>query len=179
MTSETRPLSKSLAELRREFDATFAAPPQGQGEGRESLITLRVGGEALAVRTLHITGVAKRRRIVPVPTHVPGLLGIMALRGALLPVYDLATILKLPAAAGPGSWLMLIGRETPVGLIFDEFESQMEVERACLFESESSGQRQHLRLVARLGTAHRAVIDIPGLVEEIRRTAGTLEPLKE
>jgi len=179
MTTEITSGSKSVAELRREFDNTFAAPPAGPVEGRESLITLRVAGEALAVRTLHVTGVAKLRRILPVPTHVPGLLGITAIRGTLLPVYDLATLLGFPAAAREGCWLMLAGAETPVGLLFDEFESQVEIERACLLESEGSRRLEHLRLVARIGAAHRAVIDIPGIVEEIRNTAGLLEPVKE
>jgi chemotaxis signal transduction protein len=179
MTTEMASGSKSAADLRLEFDNTFAAPPPGPAEDRESLITLRVAGEALAVRTRHITGVAKRRRIMPVPSRVPGLLGITAIRGALLPVYDLAVLLGLPAAASEGSWLILTNPETPIGLIFDEFEGQIEIERACLYESESSRAREHLRLVARIGAAHRAVIDMPGIVEEIRKTAGALQPLKE
>ncbi len=175
----TAPGSRSAAELRREFDSSFAAPLPGPGEGRESLIALNVAGEALAVRTLHLAGVAKRRRIVPVPTHVAGLLGIAAIRGGLLPVYDLAAILGLPAPAGEGSWLMLTGAETPIGLVFDEFEGQVEIERACLYESAGSGSSQHLRLMARIGAGRRAVIDIPGLVAEVRQRAGLPDPAKE
>lgn len=171
--------SKTLADLRREFDNAFAALPAGPGEGRESLIALRAAGEPLAVRTLHIVGICKRRRIVPVPTRVSGLLGLTGFRGALLPVYDLAALLGLPGAAGEGAWLMLTGPETPVGLIFDEFEGQVEVERACLYESERSSERAHLRMVARMGAGHRAVIDIPGVVEEIRKNAGHPTPAKE
>ena len=178
MTTETAQRSKSVAELRLEFDNAFAASPAGAGEVRESLIALRVAGEALAVKTLHITGVTKGRRIVPVPSRVPGLLGLTALRGAVLPVYDLAALLGLPAA-GEGSWLLLTTPETPIGLTFDEFEGQIEIERACLYESDSSGSRKHLRLIAKVGAAHRAVIDIPGIVEEIRKTAGLMDPVKE
>jgi len=179
MTTETASASKSAADLRREFDNIFAAPLAGPGEGRESLIALRVAGQALAVRTLHIAGVAKRRRIVPLPTHVPGLLGIMGFRGALLPAYDLAALLGLPAAGGEGSWLMLAGAETPVGLVFNEFEGQVEIEPACLYRRDSSDARKHLRLMARIGALHRGVIDVPGLVAEIRERAGSLDPAKE
>jgi len=168
-----------VGEVRREFDNTFAAPPAGPPADRESLITLRVAGEAFAVRTMHITAVVNGRRIMPVPTRVAGLLGITALRGALLPVYDLAALLGLPAGAGPGAWLMLTNRETPVGFTFHEFEGQMEIERACLSESGSAGSRKHLCAMARVGTANRAVIDVPGLVEEIRKRAGVTEPVKE
>ena len=181
MSAETILLSKSAAELRLQFDNTFAAPPPGRAEGNESLLTLRAAGVALAVKTLHITAVAKPRRIVPVPTRVPvpGLLGITALRGTLLPVYDLAALLGLPAPVRESSWLMLTGPETPVGIIFDEFEGQIEIDRKCLYESGGYGSRKHLRVTAKVNDAHRAVIDIPGIVEEIRNTAGVLEPAKE
>ena len=171
--------SRSVADMRREFDNTFAAPPAGPSEDRESLLTLRVAGEAFAVRTVQVTGVAKRGCIMPIPTRVPGLLGISALRGALIPVYDLAALLGLPAAASKGSWLILTNRETPVGLLFDDFEGRVEIERACLYESGSSISLKHVCLFARVGAANRAVIDVPGLVEEIRKRAGVTEPAKE
>lgn len=178
MTTGLTALSLSLADLRRDFDNSFAAPPQGQGEGRESLITLGVAGEPLAIRTSDITGVAKRRRIVPLPTDVPGLLGITALRGTLLPVYDLAILLGLPEQTGEGSWLVLAAPQTPLGLLFDEFQGQVEIERPCLYESDARA-REHLRLMARIGELHRAVIDVPGIVEQIRKTAAVREPEKE
>jgi len=179
MTTERASPSKSVAELRLEFDGAFAAPLRSASEGRESLIAVRVAGESLAVRTLHITGVVKRKRILPVPTRVPSLLGITAVRGALFPVYDLAALLELPASGGEGLWLMLINPEAPIGLVFDELEGQMEIERACLYASDSSGSRKHRRQMAKMGSAHRAVIDIPGIVAEIRKIAGVLEPAKE
>jgi purine-binding chemotaxis protein CheW len=171
-------LEKTVADLRQEFDGAFAAPLPGAGEGRESLISLRAAGEGLAVRTMHITGLAKRRRIVPVPSTVPGLLGIMGFRGALLPAYDLAALLGLQAAAG-GAWLLLANPESPIGLVFDEFEGQVEIEPAGLYESEAPRSRRHLRTMARVGTGHRAVIDIPGILAQIRKTAAVLEPAKE
>ena len=179
MNAETVSRSKIVIDLRRDFDQTFAVAPTSPVEENESLITLRVAGEALAVRKLHITGVARRKRILPIPTLVPGLLGITAIRGALFPIYDFASLLELTAPAGEGLWLMLTNPEAPIGLVFDEFEGQMEIERACLYESDSSGSRKHRRLMAKVGAAHRAVIDIPGIVEEIRKAAGVLEPVKE
>ena len=179
MTMDATSGSKSVEDLRQDFDNTFASPLLGPGQDRESLITLRVAGEALAVKTLDIAGLAKRRRLTPLPTRVRGLLGTTALRGALLPVYDLAVILGFTASAREGSWLMITGTETPVALTFDEFEGQVNIERTCLYESDGSRDHERLSLLARIGTAHLPVIDIPGIVEEIRKTAGLLEPAKE
>ena len=161
-----------VEELRREFDSGFAAPPPVEEEDRESLINIRLAGEALAVRTLDITEVTRPKRITPLPTRVSGLAGVTANRGVLLPVYDLTALLGLPAAAGRGSWLIVADRETPVGLLFDELEGRVEIDRRCLCENRTSGARAHLRMIVRLGAGNRAVVDIPGLVEQIRTVAG-------
>jgi len=179
MTAETAGASRTAEDMRREFDAAFAAPPRVLGEGGEALITLRVAGQALAVRKSHIAGVARCKSILPLPTHVPGLLGITALRGTLLPAYDLASLLGLPAPAAEGAWLILTGAETPLALIFEKFEGQVEIDGACLYENANSREHERLRVLAPIGDAHRAVIDIPGIVAEIRKAAGLPEPAKE
>lgn len=178
MNSPMDLVSQSLAEMRREFDSTFAAPPADLREDRESLITIRLAGEALAVRTAHVTGLAKLKRIVPVPSRMPALLGITAVRGALFPAYDLASLLGFPATGSEHSWILFANRETPVGLAFDEFEGQVEVDRTGLCQSDSSNSREHLRQVAKIGAGHRAVVDLPGLVEKIRKSAGLIEQEK-
>ena len=171
-------LVQSVAEMRGEFDNTFATPPADPNEDRESLITIRVAGEALAVRTAHVTGLAKLRRIVPVPSRMPALLGITAVRGALFPAYDLATLLGFPATGNEHTWILFANRETPVGLVFDEFEGQVEIDRTGLCQSESSNSREHLRQVAKVGAGNRAVVDLPGLVDKIRKSAGLIEQQK-
>lgn len=176
MSSNTTSISNAVADMRREFDSSFAAPPSGPGEDHESLITIRVAGEAFAVRTAQITGLAKLKRIVPVPSRALGLLGITAARGALFPAYDVATLLDLSAAGRERAWIMFSGRETPVALVFDQFEGQVEIDRSCLIESDSSRSHPYRRQMARVGANDRAVIDIPGLVEAIRKSAGLIEP---
>jgi chemotaxis signal transduction protein len=174
MTTDTASSSKSLVEMRWEFDNAFAIRPAGAAQERESLIMLRVGGESLAVRTLHITGVAKRSRILPIPTPVPCLLGIAAIHNTLLPVYDLAALLGLHSGAAEGAWFMLTCPQTPIALLFDAFEGQVDTEPSGLYGSEGPAEHVHLRSMARIGAAHRAVIDIPGIVEQIGKDAGLL-----
>lgn len=165
--------------MQREFDNSFVASPTGTVENRESLIAIRVAGEAYAVRTNQITGLAKLKRIVPVPSRVPGLIGITAVRGALFPAYDVATLLELSPVNGERAWVMFADRETPVGLVFDQFEGQVEIDCAHLYESDSSSSHKHLHQMAKVGPNNRVVIDIPGLVEDIRKSAGLIEPAKE
>jgi purine-binding chemotaxis protein CheW len=167
------------AEMRLEFDNSFARPSASSSTDRESLLTFRAGGEALAVRVLEITGMAKRKAIQPLPGNVPALAGITTLRGALVPVYDLAGLLGLPPSSGSGSWLLLAGRETPVALLFDDFEGQVEIGREALFNNDKTGSPGCARVLVRLGDAHRPVIDVAGLLEEIRTRAGRMETAKD
>lgn len=179
MTSPIAPLSTSAARMRQEFDSTFAALASQTRASRESLIAIRAGGEALAVRTLDITGIAKRKRVVPLPSLVSGLLGITAVRGVLVPAYDLAVLLGLSGPGGKRAWIAFVNRDAPVGLVFDEFEGQVEFDDPSLSETTPSDSREHLRRIAKIGVEHRAVIDIAGLVEAIRNGAGLMKPAKE
>lgn len=139
MSLDTLLESQAVADLRREFDNSFASNPETPGGRRAVFLNISVAGEALAVATLDITGLAKRKRVVALPTKVTGLLEIMALRGNLIPVYDLAALLGLPASGGAKGWVLFALRETPVALAFDEFEGQVEIDRDCTYESESPG----------------------------------------
>ena len=177
--SSTTAFPQSVANMRRDFDGAFAVPIAGVEESREPLLTISLTGREFAVRTAHITGIAKLKRIVPVPTGVPDLLGITAVHGALFPAYDLGTLLGLSAVGNEHPRILLANRETPVALVFDQFEGQVEIDRACIFDSDSSRSNQHLREIAKVAGAHRAVIDIPGIVEAIRNNAGIIGSAKE
>jgi purine-binding chemotaxis protein CheW len=64
---------------------------------------LRVGvaGESYALPVDEVLEVADFAGVTPVPGAPPGLVGIRNLRGAVLPVVDLATVLGLRRAGAP------------------------------------------------------------------------------
>lgn len=159
-----------VAEMRGAFDQAFAAPAVKEGGERISLIAIRLAGEPLALRADQIAGIAKRRRIVSVPSRVPELMGITGMRGALVPVFSLAALLGL-ARSEECVWLALAHRESPVALAFDQFEGQIEMPRTCLYDDATAPPRRHVRQLARVASGVRAVVDIPSLIKEIRRAA--------
>ena len=179
MSGEPASVAQCVVEWRREFDSTFAAPLRSAERNRENLVLIQAGGAALAVRATDITGLAKLPRITPLPSRVPGLLGIIAVRGVLFPAYDLAGLLGLSAGGSERAWVVFAKCETPLGLVFDQFDGQVEIDRACFNASDGSVLHQHGRQMANLGATQRAVIDVPGLVEEIRKRAGLAESAKE
>jgi chemotaxis signal transduction protein len=166
----------TLAAMRSAFDESFAAPARSPG-AQDPVIQVRVGGEVFAIRTGHIGGLVKSRKIVPLPSRMPELLGVAALRGSLIPVYDLATLLGVPTGAIPPVWLVLAPGDSPVGLAFQGFEGQHVPEWLC--EQSGAPAREHARQLVRIGSAACAVLDIPGIAEDIRRRAGLAVPAKE
>lgn len=162
--------SRRLADLRSAFDGSFAGPPPAKPEDRLSLIAIRLGNETLVLRTDQITGVAKCRRITPLASRIPELLGVTGMRGLLVPVFSLAALLG-QARNEKCSWLVLAHRESPVTLAFDEFEGQIEIQRTCLCDDAGATPRRHVRQLAQTGSGVRAVIDVPSVVEAIREAA--------
>jgi chemotaxis signal transduction protein len=159
-----------LEELRRAFDQSFAAPARVEADDLVSIIGIRVSGEALALRADQITGIAKRRRIVPVPSRIPESLGITGMRGMLVPVFSLAALLGLERREDC-AWLALAYPDAPVALAFDEFEGQTEVKRTSLYRDENASPRRYVWQLARIGPSIHAVVDIPSVVEDIRKAA--------
>ena len=168
-----------LAALRHCFDEAFATPARLRDESLEPLLLIRAGGEAVALRSLHITGLARTGPIAPVPSRIPELLGITGIRGALVPVFDLAALLGFPLSGAQLRWLAFTGGETPVALAFDQIEGQAAVAGADIYNHQASAARALLKESARIEFNPRAVVDIPAVVETIRRRAGLIKPDKE
>ncbi len=126
-------MSDAALELRRAFDAGFAASPPTP-EDRVDLLLIRVGQDSLALRVAELSGVALCPRLEPVPqaTPQPGLVGLAGLRGALVPVYALAALLGNAGTCSAGRWLALCGTREPLGLAFDELQGFLRLPRSRL-----------------------------------------------
>jgi chemotaxis signal transduction protein len=110
--------------MRAEFDRAFASPAIPPVRDGARLLGIRVGGDPFALPLADVLGLHVDRKIVPVPSSVPTLLGIASFRGALAPVHDLRLILGYPART-PTRWLVLVAGATPIGLAFDAFDGQL------------------------------------------------------
>jgi chemotaxis signal transduction protein len=161
----------TAAALRCLFDSSFAAAPSST-EPLEDLLAIRVGADPYALRLSEVAGLYVDIKIVPVPSPVAQLLGIVSLRSKMVPVYDLAALLHYPPAADP-RWMILAGALQPVGLAFETFDAHLQVSKISLADgedrSESSGAaRQHVRGVVRAAHALHPLIRVASVVKLIR-----------
>ena len=178
----TRPslVPQSVVELRRAFDQAFASAPGEQAPEAEDILSLRIAGKPYGVKVHEIAGIARVSRIVPLPSSTPGLLGIVQIRGTLVPVYSLSIILGHPQASpGPACWVALHGRHDPVALDLGEFKACIRVLKSelCSPEDGTAGRR-HIGQVARTPTGVRAIIDVVSVVESIKRQTRRIEGIR-
>lgn len=177
------PVDSKSAKLRQAFDHSFALPPSQTSQEVEDLLTIRVAGDPYAILLRDIAGMVTGRRVVPVPAVTPDLLGLVGIRGGIVPVFDLASILGYGTAPGSPRWMILCGAEEPIALAFSDFEGYLRLPMSSLHADENlPGTRQHVKYVNQVANTQggvRAVISIPLIVETIRNRIGHHRPAKE
>ncbi len=82
--------------------------------------TFRLGGDCFAIDVDHVTEVIRGGHVVRVPLAPTGLLGLVHLRGRIVPIIDLAGRLGLTAAGGVGTHLIVESQGDRYGLLVDE-----------------------------------------------------------
>jgi chemotaxis signal transduction protein len=155
-------------ELRQAFDAAFAAPLRDGRSLAVALLAIRVGADPYALRVLEAGGLVQLRAIVPVPSRRTELLGVMGLRGAVVPVYSLARLLGHSAQPEEPRWAALCGGEERVALAFAAFEGRLQVPAGELGAPPAErGALEHVAHLATVGGAPRPVLSLPSILRAI------------
>lgn len=166
--NETPGVKSKAADLRQAFDLSFASPPSAREEV-EDILTIRVAGDPYAIRLSEIAGLIVGRRVVPVPSVTPDLLGLAGIRGGLVPVFGLASILGCGQAPGSPRWMILCGAEEPIALAFADFENYLRLPKSSFHEDGNPSTRsRYVKQAVSIQGVVRAVIGIPAIVAAIR-----------
>lgn len=162
-------MGERAASLRRAFDRAFAERPQKAVVTLEDLLAVRIATDAYAIRLTEINGLFANRKVVPLPSPSPELLGVVGFRGGIVPVYDLRALLGYPRAAAP-RWLVLASRPDALGLAFDQFEGHLRLPREHIAPADlRDSAPPHVREVARAPDLVRPIVSIASVVEAIKR----------
>jgi chemotaxis signal transduction protein len=152
----------TAAVLRRLFDEGFAAPAASIREPVEDLLAIRIASDPYALRLSEIAGLHVDIKIVPVPSPVAQLLGIVGIRGVMAPIYDLAALLGYPPVVNPG-WIVFARGSRRVGFAFETFESHLQVPRGSLAETGDDQTRASVLA----GGALRPIVHLASVVAMI------------
>jgi purine-binding chemotaxis protein CheW len=138
--------SRSAEAMRLEFDRSFALPPATRVTQEEEFLAVRIGGDAYALRTAEIIGLHADRKLVPVPSASPVLLGIVAVRGVIAPAYDLPALLGYARVPSLLRWLVFLRASEPVAVSFDRVDAHLRLPSDQVSSAESHEHaRQHVR----------------------------------
>jgi purine-binding chemotaxis protein CheW len=168
--------AERVATLRHDFDSAFAEPARPWEEDLEKFLAIRVGSSPYALRLAQIAGIDVDRRAVAVPGPLPELLGIIGVRGRVVPVYSLAALLGVTSPAAP-RWVALTA-ESDLGLAFEHVEGYRAARAADVLASEAAAGA-HCPETLRLGGASFGIINVPSIVRTITGRVASLRPRQE
>jgi chemotaxis signal transduction protein len=171
---------EKLALLRRDFDQAFSRSPSVSVDGHADFLAVRVAGDPYAFRVREIRGLVPSRKIVPLPSRRPELLGLAGHRGALVMVYGLGALLGYSGDVGATPWLALVGASSSIGLAFEQFEGFFRVRSVDRYGTlEVAAKPGQPRDVVRVGDVSRPVIDLPSMLGTLDIRAEATGPTEE
>ncbi len=96
-----------------------------QTSGAEQFLTFVLGGEEYGVTILQVQGIQGWDRVTPIPNTPEYILGVINLRGAIVPIVDLRRRFGMPAAEFGPTTVVIVVRvvrergERTLGLVVD------------------------------------------------------------
>jgi chemotaxis signal transduction protein len=173
-------LDRRAAYLRAAFDCAFAKPPPEAVAAKEDFLAIQVAGDPYALRVSELAGLVVDRKVAPLPSARTALSGVAGIRGALVPIYSLSSLLGYDARATPTRWLALCGRAEALGLAFDHLEGFLRIAQEDLYQaSHVDASRPHLAEVVRIGTTTRRVVSTRSIMLALDIDAGASGATKE
>lgn len=170
MTHDLQDMEQRLKELRSAFDDAFASPPgQAQADWVE-LLLINVGDQTYAIGLSDLSGLEVNRKIISMPLETPGLLGLCAVQGQLVPVFDLAAILGTGSRKETPHWLVLHRDRELIGLAFDESLGARRVAAQEVHSLEPAAEQVHLtREAIQIDGRAIHVVDMAAVASNIRQ----------
>ena len=142
-------------------------------EDEAQVIAFHLGGELHACDIQLVEEVVTKRRIHRLPDMPPRLLGMLRLRGELVPVLNVAPLLELELEAETPVILVVAVGDTRLGVAVDATHDVVSLSPADYRPSPHGGgeRDQYVAGVARIGGALVNLIDLAELLRE--QTSGT------
>jgi chemotaxis signal transduction protein len=170
MSTAGSELLGKVAEMRRQFDESFARPRPHHLPAGESMLAIVVRGEPFAVRLAETAGLAALEgKILPVPSEAKELLGLIGHRGTVVPVFSLAALLGYSSGTAAPHWLLFCRGPAPLGLAFEQLERQFSANPAEVCTVEGSRTQAYIQQTVQDGARLRIIIRLDALAEHIQR----------
>ena len=142
---------------------TGALPDGVPEEPGVQVVVFRLGGELHACDVQRVEEVVTGERLHPLPDVPPPLAGVIRLRGALVPVLDVAPVLGLTLREVRTPAVLIVeGDAGRVGVAVDEVREVTTLPASAIRRGGAGGEDEHVLGVARVDGALVTLLDFAG-----------------
>jgi len=159
-------IAERSRQMRREFDRGFAKPAFAGSAAMVDLLAIRLGANGFALRLSEIAGLFVDRKITPVPGANPALIGIAGFRGAIIPVYDLQSLIGETAA--PASRWLFVAAAAAIGFSFEAFVGQMRIPADAIKPQQADARAGFTRDLVPIDGVMRPIVDLSSVIGAIK-----------
>jgi purine-binding chemotaxis protein CheW len=165
--SELSEAERTLHERARKL----ARPAQQRPDAEQiELLEFRLARERYAVESRHVQGVYPLRDLTPLPGTPPFLLGLVNVRGRILPVFDLRKLFELPEQGLTDMHRIVLvrGNDLELGLLADVIVGVREMARESLQPSLATLTGIRAQYLLGVTDQHLIVLDLDRILADPR-----------
>jgi chemotaxis signal transduction protein len=174
MSGGLRTLQAQLDRLQHGFDDAYREPVPERASELEDLLAIEIAGHPYALRVRELSGLYEERAVTALPGSPSELLGLAAVRGGLVAVYNLASLIGYARDELPR--LFVTVRGTSLAFAFRTLAGHRRVTPDQLAKRESEHEQDHDRgheawsvEVMREPDQSRPILELSALVRELER----------
>jgi chemotaxis signal transduction protein len=140
------------------------------------LCLFSMGEDLFAVPVEMLTEIIISQKIFPVPTTPPHVLGVINLRGNIVPIVDIRSALSLPRQSTPGQIAIIRHGAVTLGIVVDAVHEVVAVSKSDVLAlpGDATGPAgrsgRFLKSIVQRSGGVAALLDVEKIIGEIRLT---------
>jgi purine-binding chemotaxis protein CheW len=164
-----------LADINTEVTAEVVQHATAEEEVRICLFS--ISGDTYAVTVDLLAEIIIPQKVFPVPTTPSHVIGIINLRGNIVPIVDIRPVLSLPSTAGLNQVAIIRHEQLTIGIVVDSVADVISVPVSSILplpaetavqESDTKGRSRYLKAIVQRQNGVAALLNIDRLLEAIR-----------
>ena len=148
--------------------------PEKISDSNVEFVTFFTGGQSFSIDICQVREIRRWTSATPIPNAPPEVLGVMNLRGSVIPIYDLARSFGLEPTKDNGRNVVVIAAHESqmVGLLVESVSEIQSIARESIQETpnvRTDTARQNITGIILVGDNMTRVIDLGAVIQSSRK----------
>lgn len=148
--------------------------PEKIADTEVEFVTFFTGGQSFSIDICQVREIRRWTSATPIPNAPPEVLGVMNLRGSVIPIYDLAKSFGLEPTRDNGRNVVVIAAHEAqmVGLLVESVSEILSIARDRIQETpnvRNDAARQNITGIILVGDNMTRVIDLGAVIQSSRK----------